>query len=143
MKNIIILAIGLILSSSLFGQTESCDGNTYNLKVEIEGFRNTNGNVLVQVITEKKEVLKSFILDLKEKKCTFTVDNLPKGKYAIRYFHDENKNQDMDTNFMGIPTEGYGFSNNAKGFFGPPDFEKQLFSVEMDKKIALKISYLL
>ena len=51
------------------------------------------------------------------------------GKYAISMFHDENNNGILDT-FAGIPTEGYGFSNNARGDFGPPRFSQALLSID-------------
>jgi len=54
-------------------------------------------------------------------------NNLTPGKYAVRYYHDENMNGNMETNLVGKPTEGYGFSNNIIGKFGPPPFEKWLF----------------
>lgn len=53
-------------------------------------------------------------------------NDVPAGKYAIAVYHDENQNAKMDSNFMGIPKEGYGFSNDAMGTFGPPSFEKAL-----------------
>ncbi len=47
-------------------------------------------------------------------------ESLPPGEYAISVFHDENKNGKMDSNFFGIPKEGVGASNDAKGQLGPP-----------------------
>jgi len=44
------------------------------------------------------------------------------GQYAIKVFHDENANGELDINFLGIPKESYGFSNHARGRFGPPPF---------------------
>jgi uncharacterized protein (DUF2141 family) len=49
------------------------------------------------------------------------------GRYAVSVFHDENSNGKMDTNFMGIPREGVGASNNARGHFGPPKFDDAAF----------------
>lgn len=63
--------------------------------------------------------------------------NIPKGVYTIGIFVDENLNNKMDTNFVGMPTEQYGFSNNAKGFMGPPSFEDASFTV--DGPTTLKI----
>ena len=117
--------------------------DSYTLQVEITGFRNFKGNVLVQVYNEEEEVIKAFIVDFQDKKCNFTLDELPAGKYAIQYFHDENSNRRMESNFMGIPKEGYGFSNNAKGYFGPPKFVDWLFPLNADTNIKLEISYLL
>ena len=52
---------------------------------------------------------------------------LPPGTYAIGIFHDVNLNNKMDNNFFGVPKEQYGFSNNARALFGPPDFEDAAF----------------
>jgi len=50
-------------------------------------------------------------------------------------------NGKMEKNLVGKPTEGYGFSNNVTGKFGPPAFEKWLFEITGDKKIILKPTY--
>jgi len=50
------------------------------------------------------------------------------GKYAVSVFHDENSNGKLDTNFLGIPREGVGASNNAKGHFGPRNSARQRFN---------------
>ena len=55
------------------------------------------------------------------------VYELPPGTYAIGIFHDVNLNNKMDNNFFGVPKEQYGFSNNARALFGPPDFENAAF----------------
>jgi len=57
------------------------------------------------------------------------VYELPAGTYAIGIFHDVNLNNKMDNNFFGIPKEQYGFSNNARAFFGPPAFEAAAFEL--------------
>jgi uncharacterized protein (DUF2141 family) len=48
--------------------------------------------------------------------------NVNPGRYAAIAFPDENSNGKLDRNFLGLPTEPYGFSNNAQGFLGPPTF---------------------
>jgi uncharacterized protein (DUF2141 family) len=58
--------------------------------------------------------------------CMF--DNIKPGTYAVGFLHDENNNGKMDTNFLGIPTEGYGASNNARGTMGPPKFDDAKFN---------------
>jgi uncharacterized protein (DUF2141 family) len=57
------------------------------------------------------------------------VPDLPPGKYAVAAYVDNNKNGRQDKNFMGVPKEIYGFSNNARGAFGPPDFSAAAFEV--------------
>ena len=49
--------------------------------------------------------------------------NLPPGRYGVSSFHDLNGNAELDTNLLGMPTEPYGFSRDARGNFGPPSFE--------------------
>ena len=58
--------------------------------------------------------------------CAF--DPIPAGTYAVACFHDENKNGKLDTGLFGIPTEGTVVSNHAKGFMGPPSFDKAKFT---------------
>jgi uncharacterized protein (DUF2141 family) len=66
--------------------------------------------------------------------------NLNPGQYALRVFQDENDNLKLDRLlFGGPPTERYGFSNNARGTFGPPDLSTQLFSVNGSIQHTIKI----
>ena len=58
-------------------------------------------------------------------RCDF--EDIPPGKYAMAVIHDENMNGKLDTNWLGIPTEGYGFSNDAKGLLGAPSFSAASF----------------
>ena len=59
---------------------------------------------------------------------------MPYGAYAVAMYHDRNANGKMDENAMGIPKEPYGFSNNARGIFGPPSYKKAMFELNMPKK---------
>jgi uncharacterized protein (DUF2141 family) len=58
-------------------------------------------------------------------RCDF--EDIPPGTYAMAVIHDENMNGKIDTNWMGIPTEGYGFSNDAKALLGTPSFSAASF----------------
>lgn len=58
-------------------------------------------------------------------RCDF--EDIPPGTYAIAVIHDENMNGKLDTNWLGIPTEGYGFSNDVKALLGPPSFSATSF----------------
>ena len=119
----------------------NCTFSQYTLKIEITDLRNNTGKVMMQAFDENEKVLIQEISDIKEKSCHFIIKNLMTGKYAVRYFHDENLNQMMETNSFGKPTEGYGFSNNVTGTFGMPPFEKWLFTLNEDKTIVLKTEY--
>ena len=50
-------------------------------------------------------------------------NDVPPGNYAIAVYHDANSNSKMDKNLLGVPKEGYGFSNDVMGSFGPPSYE--------------------
>lgn len=66
---------------------------------------------------------------------------LPKGKYAISAFHDQDGDGKLRTGAFGVPKDPYGFSNNAKGFFGPPAFEKAAFEIRTNEKaLEIKLS---
>jgi uncharacterized protein (DUF2141 family) len=110
------------------------------LEVEVSGLRNDKGNVMIQLFDSTEKVLVSQLNTIKDNKSDFIFD-VPAGKYALRYYHDENMNGEMETNIVGKPTEGYGFSNNVTGKFGPPPFQKWLFEVKADKKILLRTTY--
>lgn len=63
------------------------------------------------------------------------------GVYAVSVFHDENSNGKLDANWMGIPREGVGASNDAKGRFGPPNFDDAAFRFpggRLEIKITMK-----
>ena len=67
------------------------------------------------------------------------VEPLPIGACAVKVFHDVNNNGKLDTNWMGIPTEPYGFSNDAMGTFGPPSFEQARVMVGAGTSIRIKM----
>jgi uncharacterized protein (DUF2141 family) len=68
--------------------------------------------------------------------------NIPAGEYAISVFHDANGNGKLDTNFIGMPKEGVGASNDAMGSFGPPSFEKAKFKWPRPEAVSVKMKYL-
>ena len=68
--------------------------------------------------------------------------NLQPGTYALIVFHDENDNGKLDANAWGVPTEGYGFSNNAEGFLGAPSFKDAAVTLhQTDKTIEIRLNY--
>ena len=72
----------------------------------------------------------------------FVVEDLAPGRYALSAFHDENDNGELDTNLMGIPSEGYGFGNEASAAFGPPSFEAASVDVDAASGVtALTLAY--
>ena len=70
-----------------------------------------------------------------------TFAGLAPGRYAVNGFHDANRNGDLDTNLLGIPTEGYGFGNGATGHFGPASFDASSVALKEAATIRLPIGY--
>jgi uncharacterized protein (DUF2141 family) len=134
MKSIYLTLLSFILISNIsFSQ--------FKLDIEITEIKNNTGKLMFQLFDENEQIIKQEIGIINDKKCSFSIGNLKAGKYAVRYFHDENLNGDMEKNLVGKPTEGYGFSNNVVGKYSMPPFEKWLFELSGDKKLILKPTY--
>jgi len=99
------------------------------LTIEIEELRNNNGQLHLELSNENEERLVAITGAISENRCVIVIENLEPGMYAFRYFHDENMNDKLDTNWLGIPKEGFGFSNEPRMTFGLPSFEKTLFEL--------------
>ena len=117
------------------------------LIVDISGFPSSDGFAMV-ALHNSKESYKggedSAIAKTKtmvvSKKVQVVFTNLSYGWYGVSLYHDENSNGEMDKNAMGIPKEAYGFSNNAKGFFGKPAYKKVKFELNStEKQIVIKL----
>jgi uncharacterized protein (DUF2141 family) len=65
--------------------------------------------------------------------------DIPDGTYALALIHYENMNGELDADWLGIPLEGYGFSNDPKALIGPPWFSEAAFSYQ-GQGMALSIS---
>ena len=138
---LIILSIFVfaILQQDITAQTleEGKTIDNHQLKVKVEKLRNSNGNVVIKLLDKEEQVVDSLGGKVQNNAAEFIFKNIKPGIYTLLYYHDENENGDMDKNFIGMPKEGYGFSNNAEGRFGPPALEKRLFKIESDTAVVL------
>ena len=66
--------------------------------------------------------------------------SVPAGSFAVSVLHDEDADGEMDTNFLGIPKEDYGFSRNPKSRFGPPPFEKAALNLAAGEEKQLVVT---
>src|SRR5215470_3601924 len=116
------------------------------IHVEVVGLHSDKGQVICALYSsrdgfpkqnEKAVARVSSAITQKQAVCEFS--EIAPGTYAISVFHDENSNGKLDTKFMGIPREGVGASNGAKGHFGPPKFESAAFSF-LGGRLELKIT---
>jgi uncharacterized protein (DUF2141 family) len=111
------------------------------LEITIKNIQTKEGTVRVALFNSETDFLKkpvqtiSIPADQEEVKAVF--ENLPVATYAVSVYHDFNDNEKLDSNFVGMPTEAYGFSNDARGTFGPPSFSKASFHLKAGKNQGL------
>jgi uncharacterized protein (DUF2141 family) len=130
-----------ILFTALFVSIIKPASGQLTLGIEITGLKNDKGVIMLQLFDENEKVIDQKKGEIKDNKCIIIFRDLKPGKHAVRYFHDENLSGVMETNMLGIPKEGYGFSNNAAGPFGPKPFKEWLFDLEKNKSITIKTRY--
>src|SRR5262249_52423123 len=136
----------LILRASVFGlmlhmasavwvlaQSEGSEEENV-IQVDIDGLHSDRGQVLCALFSSPADFPKKADKagahaksEISNRHATCEFQSVPPGTSAVSVFHDENSNGKLDTNFMGIPREGVGASNNAKGRFGPPKFPAAAF----------------
>jgi uncharacterized protein (DUF2141 family) len=109
------------------------------LIIEFSGFDNNYGTVRVALVNDPTKFLgdsplKAATVEIKETKAIVKFNDLPFGEYAVSAYHDEDNDEELGTGMFGIPTEGYGFSNNARGSFGPAEYEDAKFSIDEPTK---------
>ncbi len=137
----------LIFNTLIIAQNNHDEQQTGDLTVLITGLKKIKGSVQIALYNseesynnEQEEVFRRKTVAVEKNEVTWIVSNIAFGNYAIKTFHDENKDGLINKNFLGVPTEKYGFSNNAKGRFGPPAFEKARFSFNPENvKLAIKL----
>jgi uncharacterized protein (DUF2141 family) len=136
--SIFIVVFFTVFNSLSVAQNKPDIPKTGILKVVVSGLENNEGDVKIGLYNSeesyngKTEKFKGAILRIDDQKTIWIVNDIPFGTYAIKVFHDEDSDDEIDTNFLGIPTESYGFSNNTMGLFGPPDFDDAKFLTNSD-----------
>ena len=134
----LILVFLLLSNNTVFAQ------ETYSLTINFIGMKSDKGAVFLGVHNKKEDFLKKrfkeAIIQITDKKATATFKKLPKGTYTVSAFHDENNNKKMDTNFLGIPKEPFGISNDAKGFMGAPIYKEATLIIKKNTQITITIN---
>ena len=105
------------------------------VEVHVTGVAAGKGSVKVAVCDQArflKQCLYSGSAPAREGDNTIAVRDVPPGNWAVLAFQDANGNGELDRNFIGIPSENYGFSRDARGKFGPPSFEDAAIAVRED-----------
>lgn len=126
------------------------NSNEGTLDVSLSNIRNSKGHIYIFIYSYENqypyEPYKHYKVkkeNVKEGLLTARISNLQlKDEYAISLIDDENDNEDLDR-WLGIPHEGYGFSNNVKPFLSLPKYTDLLFNFSKSKKLSVKMQYIL
>jgi uncharacterized protein (DUF2141 family) len=138
MKSSIILCFLSVFPATAGGQNQT-------LTVIIRNIRSDTGTVAAALYRSDKEFMKktwqSRSTPSRPGQVELVFENIPAGDYAVSVMHDVNKNGELDKNPIGIPKEGFGFSNNALGKFGPPKFKDAKFTIPPEKTLVITLKY--
>ena len=114
----------------------------FDLEVTVEGAQEGVGQIILSLFNSRQshlnEPVQDFLLQIGAGgRAEFVFSALPAGTYSVSAIWDEDGDGELDTGFLGIPSEPVGFSNNPTSRFGPPSFRKSSF--ELDKNTAINI----
>jgi uncharacterized protein (DUF2141 family) len=145
----VLLFVGLVFANfpaAALAESSSCPG----IHVSILKIRNSTGTVAcalfespdgfpIEFLRYATNIMVIKIRDA-QARCDFL--DIPPGTYALGVVHDENMNGKLDTKWLGIPKEGYGFSNDAKAFLSAPSFSAASFPYGgQDMELTIKLHY--
>lgn len=138
------LASGLLMAA-LGPLARASDESGATLRLEVSSFRNAKGTLNCRLFTEASSfpdgegtVTVRAPIDGTQATCAF--GGLKPGTYAIAVVHDENGNGKLDKNLVGIPTEGYGVSNNRTYALSSPKWDESKFTVTSKAPMVLQVS---
>lgn len=117
-----------------------------NMTITIKGITELKGNLMLAIFDKSQGfgadeyACDKKVIKVLQSNQEIKLSNLIEGKkYAIALYHDVNCNEFLDKNILGMPLEKYGFSNDARGTFGPPSFETAAFFYNKGKRITITI----
>jgi uncharacterized protein (DUF2141 family) len=120
------------------------------IHVKIQNIKNSNGKVACALFESPVGFPTQYLryatnlmaINIRKAQARCDFEDIPPGTYAIAVVHDENMNGKLDTTLLGIPTEGYAFSSDAKGLFGAPSFSAASFPYDgRDIELTISLHY--
>lgn len=120
-------------------------GEHYDLTVVVNNIKDIKGKIVMSVYNDPKvfpEYYKEYKLirvDVTGLTATCTFKGLSEGEYAVAVFHDVNKDEICNLNFIGYPKEGFGFSNNVRPIVSAPSFNSCKLMLDADKSVKISL----
>lgn len=136
-----ILILYLSFLTSFFGNDNP------KLTINVQNIKSLKGEIIIGVFNADKDFLKegvaikNYTIAIDEATETIVINDLPKGEYAVSLYHDENSDNECNRNFLGIPKEAYGFSNNVKPKFSAPSYKDCKFLLLDNKVLDIVLSH--
>ena len=145
---VVLLTGFMALAGPGLPQAQSSQPNV--IHADIERLRNGKGNVICALYAspdgfpkKSEKAIAHVTSRIADGRAVCEFSGIGPGTYAVSVFHDENSNGRLDTNFMGIPREGVGASNDARGHLGPPKFDAAAFHFSGGRmNLTIRITYL-
>ncbi len=118
-----------------------------DLTLHIRNVPEGGGTLMIAVVAGAaafdgdEPAIASFLVPARSPAVTVSTSALPEGSYAVRVMHDRNGNGELDSNLVGMPTEPWGFSNDASGGFGPPAWDDARFELAGDTVQQINLNH--
>ena len=146
MRSLILFGVLAILAVVPMAAQQASSTPTYTLTVVVEGVNNLGGNVGILVFNSQKgwaedrtAALKDISVPAHEGTNKIEIPNLPAGEYAVSLVHDVNVNHKLDKNFLGMPKEQFGLSNNPHVGLKAPPYSSCIFKLTGNMEIHIKM----
>lgn len=140
----VFFIVFLAHSYGLIGQND-----VQNISIQISGIENSNGEVGIALFRGEDgfpmdfEKAKSLdFITINDTLVNYKLTDVLYGEYAVTVFHDEDLNREVETNFIGMPKEGVGVSNNPKARMGAPRYEDCNFHTDTTNKLIINMRYI-
>ncbi len=144
----VLRILGAVIFAIAFPVLPSLSQSTSTVLLEVSSFKNTRGTLNCRLFTKASdfpdgEGILTLRTPITGTNTTCTFPNVEPGTYAVAVVHDENSNGKLDKNFVGVPSEGYGVSNNKTYALSAPKWDESVFTIapSESKTLQVKLRY--
>ncbi|MFM7838779.1 MAG: DUF2141 domain-containing protein [Chitinophagaceae bacterium] len=139
MKTIFLITLSWVLVSRVGAQ---------ELSVVVQNVHRNQGELLIAVFNQdqgfpfsSEQAVKTLKTAASRSSVAIKIGSLPPGRYALALFQDANQDGKLNTNWLGIPKEGYGVSNNIFPTFRAPHFQEAAFPFPQQSELTIQMKY--
>jgi len=144
----VLRILGAVIFAIAFPVLPSLSQSTSTVLLEVSSLKNTRGTLNCRLFTKASdfpdgEGILTVRTPIAGANTTCTFPNIEPGTYAVAVVHDENSNGKLDKNFVGVPSEGYGVSNNKTYALSAPKWDESVFTIapSESKTLQVKLRY--